>query len=65
MKTPADREAAFRMDLADLLLKHGATMNIGDDGKPYGMHTGVVTITMYSMWDDEGNQTADFSEFRI
>lgn len=65
MKTPADREAAFRKDLADLLAKHGADLEITDDGKPYGMHTGIATVTMYSDWDDTGVQIADFTEFRI
>ncbi len=65
MQTAKEREEAFRRDLAELLAKHKAELNITDDGKSYGMHNGVAEIMMMSEWDAEGNLTADYTEFRI
>ena len=39
MRTPKEREDAFRRDLAALLAKHKAELEITDDGKPYGLHS--------------------------
>jgi hypothetical protein len=44
--TPEQKEAAFRADLEALLKRHGAEMTITDDGKPWGLHSAVVVITM-------------------
>ena len=65
MKTAKEREEAFRRDLAELLAKHKAELDITDDGKSYGMHSGIAEVTMMSEWDAEGNLTADYTEFRI
>jgi len=65
MKTAKDREEAFRRDLVELLAKHKAELKITDDGKSYGMHSGIAEVTMMSEWDAEGNLTADYTEFRI
>ena len=65
MQAPKEREDAFRRDLAELLAKHKAEIDITDDGKGYGMHRGIATVTMTSEWDDAGNQIADYTEFRI
>ncbi|MDP1709176.1 MAG: hypothetical protein Q8L89_08970 [Gammaproteobacteria bacterium] len=65
MQTAKEREEAFRRDLAELLAKHKAELNIADDGKSYGMHSGIAEVTMMSEWDEAGNQTADYTEFRI
>ena len=65
MQTAKEREEAFRRDLAELLAKHKAELNITDDGKSYGMHCGVAEVTMMSEWDADGNLTADYAEFRI
>ncbi len=65
MKTPDEREADFRKDLKDLLEKHKAELFITDDGKAYGMHNGIAVVTMMSEYDKDGNQTAEFTEFRI
>lgn len=66
MKTAVERESAFRKDLDDLLTKHGAVLDITDDGEDCGFGvSGIAVITMYSTWDINGDQTADFAEFRI
>ena len=65
MKTAKEREAAFRRDLAELLKKHEAEIEVADDGKPYGMHSGIAIVSMDSKWDEHGNQTDEFVEFKI
>ena len=66
MTTAQEREEAFRRDLAELLLKHRAELQITDDGKGYGMHVGIAVVTMMGEWDlVEGKQTADYTEFRL
>ena len=65
MRTAAERECAFRRDLAELLAKHKAELDITDDGKDYGMHSGIVIVTMMGEWDDDGNNTAEFTDFRL
>ena len=64
MKTAKEREDAFRKDLATLLEAHSAELQVTDDGRPYGMHSGVCRITMMSKYD--GDQlVADFAEFEL
>ncbi len=65
MQTRQEREAAFRRDLAELLAKHKAELDITDDGRPWGGHNGIAVVTMMSEWDEAGNQTAEYTEFRI
>ena len=65
MQTPKEREDAFRRDLAELLAKHKAELEITDDRKPYGLHSGEAVVTMMSEYDEDGNQTAEYTEFRI
>ncbi len=65
MKTAKEREAAFRADLAELLARHKAELNITDDGKSYGLHQGVAEVTMMAEYDADGNQTAESTDFRI
>ena len=65
MQTPKEREIAFRRDLAELLVKHRAELEITDDGKSYGMHSAEAVVTMMSEYDAAGNQTAEYTEFRI
>ena len=61
----AEREKKFREDLKALLEKHGAELNITDDGSPWGGHRGVATITMVSVWDDNCDITAEYTEYEI
>lgn len=65
MRTPKEREDAFRRDLAELMARHRAELDITDDGKSYGLHQGIAVVTMMSEWDADGNQTAEYTEFRL
>lgn len=65
MQTAKEREAAFRRDLAELLTKHKAELAITDNGKSYGMHSGIAAVTMMSEWNTEGNLTGEYTEFWI
>jgi hypothetical protein len=60
MKTCIDREAEFRKDFNALLEKHKASYDLVDYNK-----TGAqwIMISMASEWDDELNQTAQYTEF--
>jgi hypothetical protein len=63
-KTAHEREAAFRQDLADLLAKHDAELEVTDDGKGYGMHNGICVITMMPKYQGD-ELVADYTEFRL
>ncbi|MFH1744202.1 MAG: hypothetical protein ABIH23_34810 [bacterium] len=65
MLTAKEREATFLSDLTALLSKHGAVLDVTDDGKSYGMQSGVCEITIDSEWDSEGNQLAEYTTFRL
>lgn len=65
VQTSKEREEAFRRDLVELLAKHKAEIDITDDGKGYGMHSGIVVVTMMSECDEDGNKTAEYTEFRL
>ena len=66
MKTTSEqREAAFRSDLAELLARHGAEINITDDGRSYGMQSGVCIVTMGGVFDKEGDEVKEFTEFNL
>lgn len=65
MKTKKEREILFREELQDLLDRHGAKMEITDDGQPYGMHQGIVVISMDSKRDQNDEYTEEFTEFTL
>jgi hypothetical protein len=65
MRTAKQREEEFRADLKALLEKHKAELDITDDGRSYGMHNGIAVVTMMGEWDGDGNETAEYTEFRI
>lgn len=65
MITSKEREKAFRKDFYELLTKHKAEFEITDDGKDYGMHKGIVIITMMNEFDNDGNQASEFTEFKL
>ena len=52
METAEEREVSFKKDLAELLKKHGAELDIGDDGKAYGMQSGRCEISMMSVYNE-------------
>lgn len=63
MKTANQIEKEFRDDLALLLKKYNAELEITDDGKGYGMHSGIARITITPK--DYENPDCEFSEFNI
>lgn len=65
MKTAKEREAHFRRELAELLQKHGAELQVTDDGRPYGMHSGVCRISMDGKWDADGEPMEECAEFDL
>lgn len=65
MRTAKQREEEFRADLEALLEKHKAELVITDDRRSYGMHNGIAVVTMMGEWDGDGNETAEYTKFRI
>ena len=65
MITSAEREQAFRKDLAEFLAKHDAELQVTDDGKGYGLHRGVCEISISGQWDSEGTPTAEYAYFQL
>lgn len=66
MKTRAEREAEFRKDLQELLLKHGAELHITDDGKPCGMHSSICRVEMEGSYDyDNDTMVLPYTEFYL
>ena len=64
MKTAQEREADFRREFAELLARHCAELEVTDDRKPWGMHSGIARITMDSKYID-GALVEDFTEFLL
>lgn len=60
MKTCTEREADFRKDFKALMEKHKASFDLVDY-KETGDQW--ISISMVSEWDDELNQTAQYTEF--
>lgn len=61
--TAAEREKGFREALAALLERHGAEMKITDDGMGFGMHSAIAVVSMPTIYDENGDNVADFTEF--
>lgn len=63
--TAAQRESAFRAELAELLARHGAELEVTDDGRNYGMQSGVCRITMNGVYDKDGDVVQEYAEFTL
>lgn len=64
MLTSKEREESFRKDLKELLNKYDAELEITDDGRPYGMHSGIVIVLMNSEYDNSSYEcTKEYTEF--
>lgn len=65
VKTAKQREEEFRADMKALLEKHHAEIDVTDDGRPYGMHSGVCRVTMDGKYDSYGETLEEFAEFEL
>lgn len=63
--TTDNREKTFRKELQELLDRYNAELNVTDDGKSYGMHSGICLIEMDAIYDKDRNRIADYIEFEI
>ena len=59
-----ERQKAFLEDLQKLLKKHGAELEVTDNGAGYGMQQGVCNISMMSVWSEDKLEK-DFCEFDL
>jgi hypothetical protein len=64
MKTAQEREAAFRFELAELLARHNAELEITLGGGDYGT-CGIAEVTMISQYDENHKKIAEYTEFTI
>lgn len=64
-RSSKEKEEAFRKDLQELLTRHRAELRITDDGKPYGMHTSFLEVSMMCEWTEAGEQTDEYTEFKL
>lgn len=63
-QSSAERERAFRDALKTLCEQHGAEIEITDDGRPYGMQSGALIVTMQPVY--EGDECVkEFCEFGL
>lgn len=58
-----EREAEFRAALDELCKKHGAELTLTDNGKPYGMASPVLLISIDGEYDKDGNTLKEFCQF--
>jgi len=65
MKTAKERQDNFMEDLRALLKKHQAELEITDDRQSYGMHRGVMNVSMDAIYDDDGNVIAEWCDFNL
>ena len=65
MKTAKQREDEFRADLKALIEKHGAEIDVTDDGRPYGMQSGVCQVMMMGKYDKDGEPVEEYTEFQL
>jgi len=64
VKTAKQREEEFREDLKELLRKHSAGLEVTDDGKPFGMQSGICIITMDGKYENH-ETIEEFTEFKL
>ena len=65
MKTADQREVEFRSDLEALLKKHKAEIDITDDGRSWGMHSGICRVSIDGVYDANGDVIAEYAEFLL
>ena len=65
MITAEEREESFKKDLIELLRKHGAELEITDDGGVFGMQMGTAEVNIPAVWDGDGNLLREFSFFNL
>lgn len=64
MKTAKQREQDFRKELQELCDKHGAEIEADDDGKPYGLASAIIRVSMASIYENN-EYVAEFVEFQL
>jgi len=62
VRTADERQKDFIADLQLLLKRHGAELQVGDDGAAYGMAQGEVSICMDGVYIDD-KLKSEFCEF--
>ena len=64
MITKEQREASFRDEFERLLRKHDADIEIVMEGRDY-LQTPHIEISMWSVFDAQGDLKAEMTEFKL
>lgn len=64
MKTAKQREESFRLELAELLSKHEATLELTEETEDWNT-VSKMTVFMDGTWDDNGDPVEEYAEFNI
>lgn len=62
--TASDREAAFRRDLAELLAKHGAEIQIAEHQKGWYSRS-YIYVTLDGEFTPDGDQVKEYADFEL
>lgn len=57
-----ERELLFREAVARLCREHGAELQVATNGKPYGLASPVLLVSMMSVYDGDV-RVKDYTEF--
>lgn len=62
--TASDREASFRRDLAELLKKHGAEIQIAEHQKGWYTRT-YINVMLDGEWTPDGDPVKQYADFEL
>lgn len=65
MKTKEQRRDEFFAELKQLMEKHGAELQLTDDGKPYGLHRPLVLLSFNGEYTNDGDVILEFGDFEL
>lgn len=65
MKTKEARRDDFLADLNELMKIHGAELQLTDDGKPYGLHSPRILLSLDGEYTKDGDVIAEYGEFEL
>jgi hypothetical protein len=61
----AEKELAFRNELAELLKKFNATLELEETVRSWGWTETKAVVSFNGKWDDDGNNIEESHEFKL
>lgn len=65
MKTKEQRRDEFLSELKELMIKHGAELQLTDDGRPNGLHSPLVLLSFDEKYTDDGDMLLEYGYFEL